>query len=383
LKKNDLGPALDRLVAEARREQTPEIDWDAMEASLLPRLGQPARFAPVARSRTRRPVMLALAAAALTGIAAAAVGIVNHQRPETPPAVTAALQAPQTPSHVASAKNGNALAVGDVVLADTVPVVVEHAGQATWTLEPDSAAHLEELGGVIRVALDRGVLSAKVQKSPRPESFVIRVEGTRVAVHGTAFRVVRLGHGVRVEVTEGVVGVGPLHGPSFDVAAPASATTTFEGVRADPRHAARSIATRPSERARELAEAPAPEEAATEPEAPAEPEAAELGADNATGGPGFAARAPRESSSLPSPDGVVDAVRRCFREQTVANGDLHVTVSTQMSLRIQASGRVGEAVFTPPLAPTVRRCVDDSVGAMKFASSTSGFAVDRVLVLEH
>jgi hypothetical protein len=53
-----------------------------------------------------------------------------------------------------------------------------------------------------------------------------------------------------------------------------------------------------------------------------------------------------------------------------------------MSLRIQASGRVGEAVFTPPLAPNVRRCVDDSVGAMRFPSSPNGFAVDKVLDLE-
>src|SRR5581483_1630809 len=161
----------------------------------------------------------------------AAVGVVNRERPAPAPAVAEAAQPPQAKTHGAGPRNGNALAVGDVVESGTDAVVVDHDGQATWTLSPDSSAHVEELGSVIRVALDRGVLSAKVAKSPRPESFVVRVEGTRIAVHGTAFRVSRLDHAVTVEVTEGVVGVGPLHGPSFDVAAPGSTTTTFEGVR--------------------------------------------------------------------------------------------------------------------------------------------------------
>jgi len=200
-----------------------------------------------------------------------------------------------------------------------------------------------------------------------------------VAVHGTAFRVVRLGNRVRVEVTEGVVGVGPVGGPSFDVAAPSSATTTLDGVRTDLRHAARDTGGKNAERPRT---GPTEVAAAGEPEsAPQEPEEASS-ATPGEGTPQVSARAPRASGSPPSTDGIVAAVRRCFREQTVASGDLHVTVSTQMSLRIQASGRIGEAVFTPPLAPGVRRCVDDGVGAMKFDASPDGFAIDRVLELE-
>jgi len=373
LKKDDVEPLLDRLVAEARREPLPDVDWDAVEASLLPRLGQTPRFPVVRHGGMRRSLVFALAAAALAGAAAAAVGVVNRERPETPPVVAVAPQAPETKAP-AGARNGNALAVGDVVHSDADPVAVEHAGQATWTLEPHGDAHVEELGDVIRVALDRGILSARVVKSPRPESFVVRVEGTRVAVHGTAFRVVRLDHGVRVEVTEGVVGVGPLGGPSFDVAAPASATTTFEGVRTDLRHAARSMNAKTSDHARaDVAEA---EPAAPEPTDVPATEAPAVPAEANDQAPEVAAPAP------PSIDSVVQAVRHCFREQTVTSGDLHVSVSTQMSLRIQGSGRVGEAVFTPPLAPSVRHCVDDSVGALKFQSSANGFAVDRVLELE-
>lgn len=382
MKKDRAEPVLEHLVAEARREPVPELDWDAIEASLMPRLGQSPRFPSIQRSRSRRPLVLALAAAALTGAAAAAVGVMGAERAPAPAAETEAPRASQAAAHAGTTTNGNALAVGDIVHAEADPVVVDHAGQATWTLEPDSDAHVEELGTVIRVALDRGVLSARVAKSPRPESFVVRVEGTRVAVHGTAFRVVRLPHAVRVEVTDGVVGVGPLHGPSFDVPAPSSATTTLEGVRTDLRHAARSTAAKSSERARADVPGAAAAEEPVAAEAPAESESPEAAGAVVKGGPQVAARAPRESSSLPSTDNVVEAVRRCFREQTVASGDLHVSVSTQMSLRIQATGRVGEAVFTPPLAPGVRRCVDDSVGAIRFPSSTNGFAVDRVLELE-
>jgi hypothetical protein len=380
-------PVLERLVAEARRDAVPDMDWDAIEASLMSRLkAEPrARALPAGRSRSRGPFVLAFALAALAGAAAAAVGIVSRDRPAPAPAVAAAPQAPRTTTRSIEPRNGNALAIGDVVESGTTAVVVDHEGQATWTLEPDSSAHVEELGGVIRVALDRGVLSAKVAKSPRPESFVVRVEGTRVAVHGTVFRVSRLEHEVRVEVTEGVVGVGPVHGPSFDVAAPASATTTFEGVRTDLRHAARNVAKASEHPRAEVAQpasadetAPA-EEIATA-EAPPQPEATP--STSAERAPAVVSRAAQESAPVPNVDSVVDAVRRCFRERTVTNGDLHVTVNTQMALRIQANGRVGEAVFTPPLAPNVRRCVDDSVGVMHFPSSPNGFAVDKVLDLE-
>jgi hypothetical protein len=368
-------PALDRLVAEARREPLPELDWEAVEATLLPRLGEAPRYEQTRQRSYLGPVALALAAAALAGAAAAFV--VNGPAPEAPRATVA--QAPES-THAARAADtidGDALTVGERLRADANHLVVEHSQHATWTLEPGGDAHIEQLGSVVRIALDRGAVSARVVKSPQPESFVVRVEGTRIAVHGTAFRVVRLGSTVRVEVTEGVVGVGPVGGPSFDVVAPSSATTTLDGVRTDRRHAARDTGGKNAERPRTGAAEVA---AAGEPEPEAPEEAAS--ATPAEGTPQVSARAPRASGSAPSADGIIAAVRRCFREQTVASGDLHISVSTQMALRIQASGRVGEAVFTPPLAPGVRRCVDESVGAMKFDASPDGFAIDRVLELE-
>jgi hypothetical protein len=53
-----------------------------------------------------------------------------------------------------------------------------------------------------------------------------------------------------------------------------------------------------------------------------------------------------------------------------------------MSLRVRANGHVGEAVFDPPLAPPVQSCVDAEVGAIAFAPSPGGFAIDRVIELD-
>ena len=383
MKEDRAESVLERLVAEARRESAADIDWDAIEDSLMARVKTEPRVAPARAGSSPRPLLLAFALAAVAGAAAAAVGGL-YRGPAPAPMAAEAPPPERTTTPRVGPRDGNALAVGDIVESSTEAVVVDHPGQATWTLWPESSAHVEELGAVIRIALDRGALSARVEKSPRPESFVVRVEGTRVAVHGTAFRVVRLEHGVQVEVTEGVVGVGPLRGPSFDVAAPANTTTTFDGVRADLRHAARNVATKANEHQHaEAAQTPpsveAPTAEAPTETAPAQVEAAASGAEPA---PAVVSRAAPESAPMPSVDGVLEAVRRCFRERTVTNGDLHVTVNTQMALRIQANGRVGEAVFTPPLAPSVRRCVDDSVGAMRFPSSPNGFAVDKVLDLE-
>lgn len=367
-------PALDRLVTEAKREPLPNVDWDAVEASLLQRLGEAPRYEPVRQRSYRTPVALALALAAAAVLGAVAALFVGGPVPHTPSQAIATAPEAESTASTSGAVDGNALAVGAAVHADADCVVVEHTKHATWKLEPGSLAHVEQLGSVVRIALDRGSLSARVVKSPQPESFVVRVEGTRVAVHGTAFRVVRLGNSVRVEVTEGVVGVGPVGGPSFDVAAPSSATTTLGGVRLDSRHAGRETGPKSAERPHPSAVAaaePAPEESAA-----AEP------AEPSSEAPQVSARAPRASSSTPNTDGIVEAVRRCFREHTVASGGVEISVSTQMSLRIEASGRIGEAVFTPPLAPGVRRCVDDTVGAMTFDSSPDGFAVVRVLELE-
>jgi hypothetical protein len=54
-----------------------------------------------------------------------------------------------------------------------------------------------------------------------------------------------------------------------------------------------------------------------------------------------------------------------------------------MDLRVTHDGKIADALFDPPLAPTVRDCVDREVGAMHFPKSADGFVATRSLELGH
>jgi hypothetical protein len=258
------------------------------------------------------------------------------------------------------ALNGDELAPGAVVTSGADAVVVEHRGHVTWTLSPESMAHVESVGDVVSLAIDRGQVSAEVVKSPKPESFVVRVEHTRVAVHGTRFRVSRLSDSVRVEVQEGVVGVGPVGGRGFELRAPDAATLTFEGVRTDALAAAGSDRSSAAAAGKQAAQNAARPKSAYF--APVEPDGLPRGA-------------------LAGVEQVVSSVERCLRENTVAADDLRVSVETRLTLRVDARGTVGEALFAPPLAPGVGSCVDTALGTIGFPRSAGGFVAYRVLEL--
>jgi hypothetical protein len=351
--------ALRRLIEEARRGATPELEWDAIEAKIL---AGAKRTVPGAAPRSRRVSWLA--AAALAALAALGAGAAMLLKPSAPASSEAPRQeavATAAPALPVGNMDGDALAAGALVTSSSDPIVVNHAGHVTWTLAPEGVARVESVGDVIELSLDRGTLSAHVTKSKMPESFVVRVEKTRIAVHGTSFRVERLAKAVHVEVEEGVVAVGPLGGTAFEVRAPSSVLVSFDGVRVDPRRAS----------------------------GPAAPVMGGLGAgtlaESVAGNQPEKAEATHEESAPSEPPGVervIQAVRRCLSENTVAGGDLRVSVRTRMSLRVQASGHVGEALFAPPLAPPVQHCVDAHVGSIGFFASHDGFALDRVIELE-
>jgi ferric-dicitrate binding protein FerR (iron transport regulator) len=341
--------ALRQLVRDARQDPTPELEWDAIEASLLARRARAERMpAP------RRLSWLAPAALAALAALGAAAGLLL--KPALPPSTEA-------PQEAAVASTSTA-PLGNLVTAESQPIVVTHLDHVTWTLAPDGVARVESVGDVIALGLERGTLSARVTKSKRPESFVVRVEKTRIAVHGTAFRVERLEKAVHVEVEEGVVAVGPVGGTAFEVRAPGSVVVSFDGVRADARRAVGAAA--PAQgglSAGSATEAIAANPAENEPETATPPVEA----------------APSEP---PGVERVIQAVRHCLSENTVARGDLRVTVRTRMSLRVEATGKVGEVLFAPPLAPPVQHCVDAKVGSIGFFASKDGFALDRAIELE-
>ena len=344
---------LDRLVEESRAEKAPDLNWDGLEAALMKRVGE----TPRRRSRSRAPMLLAAAAVLL-----AIGGFFSVRGVVTDRATGAVREASKTElAPVDHPVNGDALAPGAVVTSGADELVVVHRGHVTWKLAPESAAHVEAVGDVVAIALDRGIVSAEVVKSPRPESFVVRVERTRVAVHGTRFRVARLSDSVRVDVQEGVVGVGPMGAAGFDLRAPDGATVTFNGVRTD---VAASAVTGKRE---------------------AEPSAGAPAATNASKPKAFGVP-PVEADGLPRGalagiEQVMTSVERCVRDNTVSGDDLRVTVETRLTLRVAATGSVGEASFAPPLAPSVAACVDAALETVRFPRSTDGFVIDRVLEL--
>jgi len=365
---------LSHVIDEIRREPSPSIDWEAMEESLM---------AEVGRTTVSRPVRITTAfspkwALALAACVFGAGGLMLMRGPAVPVAPVATTHVEQTAPAVTGKVDGDALDFGAHVNADAADVTVEHAGHVTWTLEKGSSAHLESVGEVVALSLDRGAVGARVVKSLRPETFVVRVDRTRIAVHGTEFRVERLASGVRVRVTEGVLGIGPLTGPAFELRAPGSAMLNLDGARTDlpkigassPRHAS------PTPEAPRAAEEPAAVAA----------EAAPVAAESASAPVAVAPKAlPKSAPPPPGTEPLVSqtarAVQRCFATHTLAGGDLHVSVMTKMALRVTTDGRVGDALFDPPLAPSVRDCVDREVGALRFPSSEAGFEAGRSLEL--
>jgi hypothetical protein len=341
--------ALNRLIAEARKEETPAVDWDRIEASLVER----AAVAPRARARVPRGISMMLAAAVLGAVGG--FWLLRDAGPKTPDAApvgpVSQQEAPRLPHHV----DGDALSPGAVVTSGAEALAVEHKGHATWTLAPESAAHVESVGEVVAVALDRGAVSAEVVKS-----FVVRIERTRVAVHGTRFIVTRLADSVRVDVEEGVVGVGPVGKKGFELRAPDGATVNFDGIRTD-------LAASASE-GKHAAQGTAPAGAGNQPRQ----KSVELAPLDEDGMP---------RGALAGIEQAISGVERCLRENTVSGGDLRVSVQTRMTLRVDAKGTVGEALFAPPLAPNVGACVDGALEKIGFPKSTGGFVVDRVLEL--
>ena len=351
---------LRRLVREARAEKAVELDWEALEERLV---RHAERAAPPAARRTYP--MYPLAWAALAVAAAAAVWLVSDRArdslPQTPPEIIEATEPLR--------RNGGALALGSRVTTQERQVSVDHAGRATWTVAPNSSAVLSEKGERISIRLERGSLLAEVVPGPKPETFVVEAAGTRIAVHGTVFRVELDGDRVVVQVREGIVAVGPIGAvPGFFLKAPAHGDFAADGRSG-------SIDGRPlgesAERRAEPLRLPA--------------------ARPSGGAPGGAAPAPSGGELPVEPSindietgiaRIVDATSDCFSRNTKSTEGVQITVRTALSLQIGASGAVSDLDFQPPLSPDVEQCAAGSISQVLFAPSKQGAKVTRMLELK-
>jgi hypothetical protein len=361
--------ALDRLILELREQPAPELDWQRMEARLReePR-PEAASAAASFWSRVRWPALGLVAAAALSAV------VVGHH----PTAISA--PAPRRPVATLAHEpvNGDQLALGTHLTAGNEPLVVDHSGRARWTLEPHATAVLTNAGEFLTLQLETGALSAQVVPNPKPETFAVEVGDARVAVHGTAFRVERVGDRLLVSVTEGTVAVeakGTHSAPSFLLRRGSRGNFALDGHSGSVEGNASAVVTsHAAQSRREVVLAPPVS-------APHATGAIETGAKPTSAAVALPAALPQQPAISNIESGVSAAVvlmNRCFHDRTRSNG-IRVSASTGLTLSVGADGAIKSVTFEPPLAPAVEECAVAGLRSLTFTRSVEGVTFTRIL----
>jgi hypothetical protein len=370
--------ALDRLILELRKQAAPDVDWDRVEARLMREPQPQARSATLSfLNRLRWP------AAGLVAVAALASLVVARKPAPTPEKRVAKLSL--------APLNGDQIAVGTRVTAGNQPLLVEHHGRARWTLEPHATALVSDAGEFLTVKLESGALSAAVVPNPKPETFAVEVGGTRVAVHGTAFRVERVGERVQVEVSEGTVAVeasGTHSSPAFLLRRDSRGNFALDGrtgsVEGNASEVVAESAGQSHRTLGKVASAPRAHQSAPAVQ-PAMPElSAEPVALLPAPAPAPAPAAPLQPSISDIEAGVSSALElmnRCFHDQTRSTG-IRVSATTGLTLSVAPDGTTQSVTFAPPLAPAVEECAVNGLRALTFARSAEGVTFTRLLELE-
>ena len=366
--------ALDRLILELREQPAPELDWQRVEARLLREPPPEPLSAP--RSFLSR---LRLPAAGLVAVAAVASLVVTRSKPAP---------VPEKPTAKLSTLplNGDQLALGTRVTAGNQPLSIEHVGRARWTLEPHATALVINAGEFLTVKLESGALSAAVVPNPKPETFAVEVEGTRVAVHGTEFRVERAGERVQVEVSEGTVAIeasGSHSAPAFLLRRNSRGNFAFDGHTGSVEGNASAVVADSGSRSHRTVTKVAKITAATHGHlaAPAAPSAKP---DVSTAPVAEPQSLPIQPSISDIESGVTSALElmnRCFHDQTRSTGN-HVSASTGLTLSVAGDGTIQSVTFAPPLAPAVEDCAVSGLRQLTFTRSAEGVTFTRVLELQ-
>ena len=358
--------ALARLIAEVRAQPAPELDWQRLEARLPEHRSEPqASRAAQFWSRVRLPAL------GLAAVVAATALVARRGRAPVPE-----LTRPTEATVAHEPVNGDGVALGTHLSAGSTPLIVEHVGRASWTLEPRGTAVLTRTGDFLTLRLERGAITARVVPSPQPETFAVEVEGTRVAVHGTEFRVERSGDRVLVSVMAGTVAVEPsgTHSvPSFLLRRDSRGSFGLDGRTGSVEGNASVVVTdHPGQSHREFAAA------------------APVSQPRPLGKPPLTARAVASDSPLPLPhqpsianieggvSAAVELTNRCFRGQARSKG-IAVSARTGLTLRVGGDGAVKGVTFEPPLAPAVEECAAEGLRKLTFAQSVEGVTFTRIV----
>ncbi|MGC4094305.1 MAG: FecR domain-containing protein [Polyangiaceae bacterium] len=357
-------PALDALVEEVRAVAAPKLDWERVQQRLTSAIERDATAVRPEPSLRMFWVLPALAVAACIGL-----WLLPKSAPESRAQLPVASQE--------GAVDGDALAKDELLQGGPGGLRVAHAGRAEWTLDPDSTASVIEHEGVIRVRLVSGALRARVVPTLEKERFVVEAANTRVAVHGTVFRVRLDADRTVVDVEQGVVAVGPLErarAAATLLRAPIHAEFALSGAPLDTHQVAVNAptgGTRPSPLHKQHRAAPEAS-ASSESDRPAPPPVTVETTINQR-------RTIGEVEAGVGP--VVAAVTRCFREGSSESGNLRVTAKSSLTLQVAPDGSIGRLSFDPPLSPNVQSCSEAAIAHVRFARSVEGTSVTRVLEL--
>lgn len=396
--------ALRRMVEELRAAPPPELAWDAVESRLLAQIER----AEVSRARRAAvqpsPFLRAASFAAAAAVLALGIGSVARTQASAPAPASVAASVEVDGNAFPVVAGGtdlavDALRVGDVIDTGGESVTFSLPGSVRWTLAPASRAVVRAVAGGAGtghvLALERGAIGAEVV--PRPaseglvEAFAVEVGQTRIAVHGTAFRVMKLDDDVLVEVEHGAVAVGPVGNPGSTTGhlliGPARARFSLDGgrtaallpaiVAAAPAVGAVVPAETHPVRIDEPSARVSPVRPGGLPDvrSPSSPTALAV----------VEAPAPVASSvaapSLPAPEFLTAAaVRaslvRCFEQVRDPGGaSLTTSVSSSFRMRLRGDGTIAAARFDPPLKPELQACA-----AGLLAGSFADGSVGEVIV---
>ncbi len=390
-----------RMVGELQNEPVPALPWAEIERRLLAQIDRDRRAQGIPSSPFARIAGVIAAAAAIT------LAVSMPSSPASPPKAIAerrvdAASIALAEGH-AQARDLSALRAGDVIEAKDAAISFHREGVVTWTLAPGGRARVVSMGdeGVGHtVALLSGSLRAEVTPvTPRDasegliEAFSVEVEGTRVAVHGTAFSVTHADDHVVVDVEHGAVAVGPvghagattgrlLVGPSrasFSLdggkrAALLPRPLAMTGALAADAHKPAAVALRapsapPSIEPVAQHDAPSLEPVAQHepiaPHAPAiAPKPAKVAAAESPAPPAIAEQKPVEPAPLPllTPGAVASRVVSCLRAGTNVSG-VTVSFSSSLLVTVRDDGSVVGARFTTPPKPELVGCASFVVSA--------------------
>jgi hypothetical protein len=386
-----MSDALDRMVREAERDWVVEaegIRWENVDRRLFARIASEERkgrgsFAPgPTRSWT----------AAIAGVvAAAAVGLaIVGTREDLSFDVEAAAPIDDTttiaridgPGPVLvnghAATPGTVLRTNDLVEARGGQVVVTRPGKVTFLIERGSSAVLTRLRGSLVLTLQHGAVEAQVVPVASSEAMAVDVGTSRIAVHGTRFRVARTGERVVIDLNEGVVSVGqtPRIGSTLGslVTAPAHAefaTTDQLGtlrVSHEPGDVRPPTPLDASPAPRSVPVVASPAVSATARIDAGEVAAPAMTAVLRTTEPHQSAPSGWAGPSVADPNaqaGVATAVRACLAER-LHTDSVTVVVSTTLYLQLHDDGSVESARFDPPVAPDVNACAAESIYRARF-----------------